>query len=132
MLSHQVGQPMVVMRKSQSVTALFSISSHHEPSPDNITRIIHRKFSGTGVNRRDHDIRFVEDNWESPTLGAWGVGWEVWLNGMEITQFTYFQQCGGLECNPISVELTYGLERLAMYIQNVDHVMDIAMANRSK
>ena len=78
-----------------------------------------------GINTSDHDIRFVEDNWESPTLGAWGVGWEVWLNGMEITQFTYFQQCGGYDCKPVSVELTYGLERLAMFIQNKTSVYDL-------
>ncbi len=72
-----------------------------------------------------HDVRFVEDNWESPTLGAWGLGWEVWLDGMEITQFTYFQQCGGFDCNPVSAEITYGIERIAMYIQKVDSVFDI-------
>ena len=97
-----------------------------KPSPDNIQDLYIESLAAIGLNPKDHDIRFVEDNWESPTLGAWGVGWEVWLNGMEITQFTYFQQCGGIDCNPVSVELTYGLERLAMYIQNVDHVMDIA------
>ncbi len=96
-----------------------------KPSPDNIQELYIASLEAIGISAKAHDIRFVEDNWESPTLGAWGVGWEVWLNGMEITQFTYFQQCGGLECNPISVEITYGLERLAMYIQNVDHVMDI-------
>ena len=72
-----------------------------------------------------HDLRFVEDNWESPTLGAWGLGWEVWLNGMEVTQFTYFQQAGGLECRPVTGEITYGLERLCMYLQNVDNVFDL-------
>ena len=72
-----------------------------------------------------HDIRFVEDNWEAPTLGAWGLGWEIWLDGMEITQFTYFQQVGGLECHPVSAELTYGLERLAMYLQQVENVFDL-------
>jgi glycyl-tRNA synthetase alpha chain len=78
-----------------------------------------------GIDRRIHDIRFVEDNWESPTLGAWGLGWEVWLNGMEVTQFTYFQQVGGLECRPVSGEITYGLERIAMYLQGVDSVYDL-------
>jgi len=77
------------------------------------------------VDPADHDIRFVEDNWESPTLGAWGVGWEVWLDGMEVTQFTYFQQCGGFDCDPVSVELTYGLERLAMFIQRKERVLDL-------
>lgn len=96
-----------------------------KPSPHNIQSLYLNSLSALGIHSSDHDIRFVEDNWESPTLGAWGLGWEVWLNGMEITQFTYFQQCGGLECNPVSVEITYGLERLAMYIQSVDHVMDI-------
>jgi len=81
-----------------------------------------------GIDPLVHDIRFVEDNWESPTLGAWGLGWEVWLNGMEVTQFTYFQQVGGLECRPVTGEITYGLERLAMYIQNVDNVFDLVWA----
>ncbi len=96
-----------------------------KPSPKNIQDLYIQSLTAIGIDPSKHDIRFVEDNWESPTLGAWGVGWEVWLNGMEITQFTYFQQCGGIECDPISVEITYGLERLAMYIQNIDHVMDI-------
>ena len=78
-----------------------------------------------GIDPDVHDIRFVEDNWESPTLGAWGLGWEVWLDGMEITQFTYFQQCGGIDCRPVSAEITYGLERLAMFVQGVDSVFDI-------
>ena len=78
-----------------------------------------------GIQALDHDLRFVEDDWESPTLGAWGLGWEVWLDGMEITQFTYFQQCGGIDLSPISVELTYGLERIAMYLQEVDNVYDL-------
>jgi glycyl-tRNA synthetase alpha chain len=78
-----------------------------------------------GIDPAVHDIRFVEDNWESPTLGAWGLGWEVWLNGMEVTQFTYFQQAGGLECRPVLGEITYGLERLAMYLQNVDSIFDL-------
>ena len=101
-----------------------------KPSPDNIQDLYIQSLAAIGINAKDHDIRFVEDNWESPTLGAWGVGWEVWLNGMEITQFTYFQQCGGIDCNPVSVEITYGLERLAMYIQHVDHVMDIEWQQR--
>ena len=78
-----------------------------------------------GIDTLVHDIRFVEDNWESPTLGAWGLGWEVWLNGMEVTQFTYFQQVGGLECSPVTGEITYGLERLAMYLQGVDSIYDL-------
>ena len=96
-----------------------------KPSPLNVQDLYVKSLERIGLKREDHDIRFVEDNWESPTLGAWGVGWEVWLNGMEITQFTYFQQCGGFDCKPVSVEITYGLERLAMYVQQVEHVMDI-------
>lgn len=96
-----------------------------KPSPLNVQDLYVKSLERISLKREDHDIRFVEDNWESPTLGAWGVGWEVWLNGMEITQFTYFQQCGGFDCKPVSVEITYGLERLAMYVQEVEHVMDI-------
>ncbi len=96
-----------------------------KPSPDNIQEIYLDSLRVLGVNPDDHDIRFVEDNWESPTLGAWGVGWEVWLDGMEITQFTYFQQCGGIDCKPVSIEITYGLERLAMYLQEVDTIYNI-------
>ncbi len=96
-----------------------------KPSPDNIQEIYLDSLKALGIHPEDHDIRFVEDNWESPTLGAWGVGWEVWLDGMEITQFTYFQQCGGIDCKPVSIEITYGLERLAMYLQNVDSIYEI-------
>ncbi|HBT94948.1 MAG TPA: hypothetical protein DEB24_02045, partial [Coriobacteriia bacterium] len=96
-----------------------------KPSPDNVQELYLESLRAIGIDTSNHDVRFVEDDWESPTLGAWGLGWEVWLNGMEITQFTYFQQVGGLECKPIPVELTYGLERLAMYIQGVDSVFDI-------
>jgi len=96
-----------------------------KPSPFDIQDLYIGSLESLGISRQDHDIRFVEDNWESPTLGAWGVGWEVWLDGMEVTQFTYFQQCGGLDLNPISVEVTYGLERLAMFIQNKTSVYDI-------
>jgi glycyl-tRNA synthetase alpha chain len=96
-----------------------------KPSPDRIQETYLRSLEALGVQIKEHDIRFVEDNWESPTLGAWGVGWEVWLDGMEVTQFTYFQQCGGLDCRPVSVEITYGLERLAMYLQGVDSVYDL-------
>ena len=92
-----------------------------KPSPKNIQNLYLHSLQRIGIQIEKHDIRFVEDDWESPTLGAWGLGWEVWLDGMEISQFTYFQQVGSLECFPISVELTYGLERLAMYIQNVDN-----------
>ncbi|HET9679055.1 MAG TPA: glycine--tRNA ligase subunit alpha [Gammaproteobacteria bacterium] len=96
-----------------------------KPSPDNIQELYLASLKALGVDPLVHDIRFVEDNWESPTLGAWGLGWEVWLNGMEITQFTYFQQVGGLECKPVSGEITYGLERLAMYLQGVENVYDL-------
>ena len=97
-----------------------------KPNPDNIQELYLESLKALGVDARVHDLRFVEDNWESPTLGAWGLGWEVWLNGMEVTQFTYFQQAGGLECRPVLGEITYGLERLCMYLQNVDNVYDLA------
>jgi len=96
-----------------------------KPSPDNIQDLYLESLRSLGINPAKHDVRFVEDNWESPTLGAWGTGWEVWAEGMEITQFTYFQECGGLPCKPIPVEITYGLERLAMFIQKVDNVYNI-------
>lgn len=100
-----------------------------KPSPDDIQDIYIRSLKGLGIDPVAHDIRFVEDDWESPTLGASGVGWEVWLDGMEITQFTYFQQMGGVELDPISVELTYGLERIAMYIQGKGNVFDVVWGN---
>lgn len=96
-----------------------------KPSPDNIQELYLDSLRALGLDPLVHDIRFVEDNWESPTLGAWGLGWEVWLNGMEVTQFTYFQQVGGLECYPVTGEITYGLERIAMYLQGVDSVFDL-------
>ncbi|KAF1712401.1 glycine--tRNA ligase subunit alpha [Pseudoxanthomonas kalamensis DSM 18571] len=96
-----------------------------KPNPDNIQQLYLDSLKALGIDPRVHDLRFVEDNWESPTLGAWGLGWEVWLNGMEVTQFTYFQQAGGLECKPVLGEITYGLERLCMYLQNVDNVYDL-------
>lgn len=96
-----------------------------KPSPDNVIDLYLESLKVLGIDPQKHDIRFVEDNWESPTLGAWGLGWEVWLDGMEITQFTYFQQCGGFDCYPVSAEITYGLERIAMYIQNKESVYDI-------
>ncbi len=104
---------------------------HHQfqviikPSPENIQELYLQSLAALGIKEEEHDIRFVEDNWESPTLGAWGIGWEVWLDGMEITQFTYFQQVGGQDIKPVAVEITYGLERLAMYIQGVENVYDI-------
>ena len=96
-----------------------------KPSPKDIQELYLASLENLGIDMAVHDIRFVEDNWESPTLGAWGLGWEVWLNGMEITQFTYFQQVGGLECHPVSGEITYGIERIAMYLQGVDSIYDI-------
>jgi len=96
-----------------------------KPSPEDIQDIYLASLGAIGIDPTVHDIRFVEDNWESPSLGAWGLGWEVWLNGMEITQFTYFQQLGGLECRPVTGEITYGLERLAMYLQDVESIFDI-------
>lgn len=101
-----------------------------KPSPDNIQDVYLDSLRALGIAPEDHDIRFVEDNWESPTLGAWGVGWEVWLDGMEVTQFTYFQQCGGIDCRPVSIEITYGLERLTMYLQNVDSIFNIQWNDR--
>lgn len=97
-----------------------------KPSPKNIQDLYLQSLNTLGIDTLEHDIRFVEDNWESPTLGAWGLGWEVWLNGMEVTQFTYFQQVGGLECKPVTGEITYGLERIAMYLQGVDSIFDLA------
>src|SRR5690606_32132686 len=96
-----------------------------KPSPDNVLELYLDSLRSLGIDPRQHDIRFVEDDWESPTLGAWGLGWEVWLDGMEITQFTYFQQVGGIELRPVSAEITYGLERIAMYMQNVNSVFDL-------
>lgn len=104
---------------------------HHQfqvimkPSPNNIQETYLESLKELGIDPEEHDIRFVEDNWESPTLGAWGIGWEVWLDGMEITQFTYFQQVGSIDVKPVTVEITYGLERLAMYIQGVENVYDV-------
>ncbi|URR36795.1 glycine--tRNA ligase subunit alpha [Thermosynechococcus sp. HN-54] len=96
-----------------------------KPSPDNIQEIYLESLRALGIRPQEHDIRFVEDNWEDAAVGAWGVGWEVWLDGMEVTQFTYFQQCGGLDCRPVSIEITYGLERLTMYLQEVDAIASI-------
>lgn len=96
-----------------------------KPSPHNAQELYLNSLTAIGLNPEEHDVRFVEDDWESPTLGAWGLGWEVWLNGMEVTQFTYFQQVGGLEVNPVPVEITYGLERIAMYAQGKDSVFDL-------
>ncbi|WRD25328.1 glycine--tRNA ligase subunit alpha [Helicobacter pylori] len=102
-----------------------------KPSPSNIQELYLKSLEVLGINLNEHDIRFVEDNWESPTLGAWGLGWEVWLDGMEVTQFTYFQQVGGIACSPIPVEITYGLERLAMYVQKVENILEIEWAKKN-
>ena len=96
-----------------------------KPSPEDLQQLYLGSLSEIGIDALTHDIRFVEDDWESPTLGAWGLGWEVWCDGMEVTQFTYFQQMGGFDCRPVAGELTYGLERLAMYVQNKDNVFDL-------
>ncbi|MFK5985717.1 MAG: glycine--tRNA ligase subunit alpha [Pseudomonadota bacterium] len=100
-----------------------------KPSPHDIQELYIESLKHLGIDPLVHDIRFVEDNWESPTLGAWGLGWEVWLNGMEVTQFTYFQQIGGLDCKPVTGEITYGLERIAMYLQDVKSVFDLTWTN---
>ncbi|OGL44458.1 MAG: glycine--tRNA ligase subunit alpha, partial [Candidatus Schekmanbacteria bacterium RBG_16_38_11] len=103
-----------------------------KPSPKKIQEIYIESLKNFGIDPLKHDIRFVEDDWESPTLGAWGLGWEVWLDGMEITQFTYFQQAGGIDLKPVSVEITYGIERLAMYLQGIENVYDIVWASGIK
>jgi glycyl-tRNA synthetase alpha chain len=100
-----------------------------KPSPADIQDLYLASLAAVGINLKEHDIRFEEDNWESPTLGAWGIGWQVLLDGLEITQFTYFQQCGGIDLDPISVELTYGLDRIAAYLQGVDNVFDVRWSN---
>ena len=100
-----------------------------KPSPANVQELYLESLNALGINPAQHDIRFVEDDWESPTLGAWGLGWEIWIDGMEVTQFTYFQQVGGIDCKPILGEITYGLERLAMYIQGVDSVYDLVWSD---
>ena len=101
-----------------------------KPAPANILELYLGSLEALGFDLKDNDVRFVEDDWENPTLGAWGLGWEVWLNGMEVTQFTYFQQVGGIDCKPITGEITYGLERLAMYLQGVDNVYDLEWTDR--
>lgn len=100
-----------------------------KPSPDNVQELYLKSLEALGLDLKSHDIRFVEDNWESPTLGAWGLGWEVWLDGMEVSQFTYFQQVGGIPCEVVSAELTYGIERLALYLQNKESIYDIVWNN---
>lgn len=114
------------------------VYQHHQfqvlmkPSPDNIQELYLKSLEALGINIREHDIRFVEDNWKSPTLGAWGLGWEVWLDGMEVTQFTYFQQVGGIEVDIVPVEITYGLERIALYLQDKEDIYDLDWTNTVK
>jgi len=103
-----------------------------KPSPENIIDLYLGSLEALGIDTKQNDIRFVEDNWENPTLGAWGLGWEVWLNGMEVTQFTYFQQVGGLDCSPILGEITYGIERLTMYLQGKENVYDLVWTEREE
>jgi len=103
----------------------YQLQAIMKPAPENIQEIYLNSLKAIGIDPKEHDIRFVEDNWESPTLGAWGLGWEVWADGMEITQFTYFQQAGGFDISPTAVEITYGVERIAMYLQNVDSIYDL-------
>ena len=103
-----------------------------KPSPLDVQDVYLDSLRAIGIEPARHDVRFVEDNWESPTLGAWGTGWEIWAEGMEITQFTYFQECGGYHCKPVSAELTYGLERIAMFIQKVDNIFDIRWTGKVK
>jgi glycyl-tRNA synthetase alpha chain len=103
-----------------------------KPSPDDLQDLYLKSLEAIGIDPLAHDVRFVEDDWESPTLGAWGLGWEVWCDGMEVTQFTYFQQVGGYDCQPVSGELTYGLERLAMYVQGVDNVYELSFNGAAK
>src|SRR5688572_10168247 len=102
-----------------------------KPSPNDLQDLYLGSLAAIGIDEKNHDIRFVEDDWESPTLGAWGLGWEVWCDGMEVSQFTYFQQVGGIDCVPVSGELTYGLERLAMYVQDVDNVFALNFNGRA-
>ena len=103
----------------------YQLQAIMKPAPENIQELYLNSLKAIGIDPKKHDIRFVEDNWESPTLGAWGLGWEVWADGMEITQFTYFQQAGGFEISPTAIEITYGVERIAMYLQNVDSIYDL-------
>jgi len=110
----------------------YQLQAIMKPAPENIQELYLNSLKAIGINPKEHDIRFVEDNWESPTLGAWGLGWEVWADGMEITQFTYFQQAGGFEISPTAVEITYGVERIAMYLQNVDSIYDLEWSDGVK
>ena len=118
-----------IWKKSKSFTTHYQFQVIIKPSPDDIKKVFLKSLSTIGINHKEHDIRFVEDDWESPTLGAAGRGWEVWCDGMEITQFTYFQQMTGIECKPVSVELTYGLERICMFTQGKNNVFELIWNN---
>jgi glycyl-tRNA synthetase alpha subunit len=121
------GRPL--RREPEPPAALLPVPGGAEAvAADNIQELYLQSLEALGINLKEHDIRFVEDDWESPTLGAWGLGWEVWLDGMEVTQFTYFQEVGSLTCKPVLGEITYGLERLAMYLQGVENVYDLVWA----
>ncbi len=122
------GRPL--RRKPEPDAALLPVPGHHEAEPGDFQELYLGSLAAIGLDPLEHDIRFVEDDWESPTLGAWGLGWEVWCDGMEVSQFTYFQQVGGFDCDPVSGEITYGLERLAMYVQGVDRVFDLNFNGR--
>ena len=126
MSSRAAARPTAAMAKTPTGSGhYYQYQVVLKPSPDDLQDLYLGSLAEIGIDPLKHDIRFVEDDWESPTLGAWGLGWEVWCDGMEVTQFTYFQQVGGFECRPVTGELTYGLERLAMYIQGVDNVFDL-------
>ena len=124
--SRAAGPPTAATAKIPTAsTSTIQLQVILKPSPANIQDLYLESIRAIGIKLAEHDIRFEEDNWESPTLGAWGIGWQVLLDGLEITQFTYFQQCGGIDLDPVSVELTYGLDRIAAYLQNVDNVFDV-------
>jgi len=124
MFNHRAGQQMAAMARTRT-QHYYQYQTLLKPSPPNMQELYLGSLEAIGIDPMLHDIRFVEDDWESPTLGAWGLGWEVWCDGMEVSQFTYFQQVCGFECSPVAGELTYGLERLAMYVQDVDNVYDL-------
>ena len=126
MFSRRAGRPTAATAKTPTgCSTIYQFQVILKPAPADSQELYLASLAAIGIDAGLHDIRFVEDDWESPTLGAWGLGWEVWLDGMEVSQFTYFQQVGGIECDPVSTELTYGLERLAMYVQGVESVFDL-------
>ena len=125
-------QGRALRREPEPHAALLSVPGRAEAISVDILDLYLGSLAALGFDLTKNDVRFVEDDWENPTLGAWGLGWEVWLNGMEVTQFTYFQQVGGIDCNPITGEITYGLERLAMYLQGKDNVFDLVWTSGTK